>query len=227
MPKTSRMLPIGAINKIEPNVVRLQPRRAANDEDAASPGEVETLSVLMERASNAARQMKYFGMATKQFSFDELISSARRAGFTRLENPNTEEASFQWAGGTPDLIFSVSYRDPANISIVAESRADVFGLILTGYSHISTISVETDLTIEDRALGDNALLFRDMLLTFPNFDDLPAWARHPEGHMLKASGLIEMWRDGVSVSSLSIRALNSISARVSAFWKTLRDRSSR
>jgi hypothetical protein len=179
----------------------------------------------MERASNAARQMRYFGLAAKQFSFEELITSARRAGFTQLgKDPQPKEASFQWAGGEPDLIFSISFGDPTRISIVAESQADIFGLVLTGYSHIPTISVETNPTLENNELGRNALLFRDMLLTFPDFDDMPAWTKFSGQHKPNAGGFVQMWRDGVSVASVVGWAWESISSRVSTTWEAVQDR---
>jgi len=225
MQKTHRTPPVVAIDNVETNVVRLQRRRAAARAGAASlPEDVNTLPDLMERASNAARQMRYFSLAAKQFSFDELTSSARRAGFAQVEeNPHLKEASFQWASGAPDLIFSVSFRDPARISIIAESQADIFGLILTAYSHIATMSVETNPTVEDRELGHNALVFKNMLLAVPGFDDMPAWAKYPEGHMPDAGGLVEMWRDGVSLASVFGWAWEWVSPRVRPIWKTLRD----
>jgi hypothetical protein len=227
MQRTSRTPPVVAIDNIDNNVVRLQRRSVAatGEGDASAPVAIETLPALMERASNAARQMRYFGLAAKQFSFEELIPSARRAGFTQLvKEPRLKEASFQWAGGEPDLIFSISFGDPARISIVAESQADIFGLILTGYSHIPTISVETSPALENNELGRNALLFRDMLLTFPDFDDMPAWTKYPEKYSPNAGSLVEMWRDGVSFATVVSRTWESISSRVFTAWETLRDR---
>jgi hypothetical protein len=226
MQKTSRTPPVIAIENVESNVVRLQRRRAASREGIASLAEeIETLPDLMERVSNAARQMRYFALATKRFSFDDLTSSARRAGFFQIqEDPELEEASFQWASGTPDLIFSVSFRDPDRIATVAESQGDIFGLILTAYSHISTTSVEINPTVEDKELGHNALVFRDMLLATPGFDNMPAWAKYPEGFMPDAGGLVEMWRDGVSVSSVFGRAWKSILPRLIPIWETLQER---
>jgi hypothetical protein len=228
MQRTSRTPPVVAIDNIDNNVVRLQRRSvaAAGESDTSTPVAMETLPALMERASNAARQMRYFGLAAKQFSFDELIPSSGRAGFTQLtKDPQLKEASFQWgAGREPDLIFSISFGDPARISIVAESQADIFGLILTGYSHIPTISVETNPALENNELGRNALLFRDMLLTFPDFDDMPAWTKYPEKYSPNAGSLVEMWRGGVSFSSVVGRTWESISSRVFTIWETLRDR---
>lgn len=226
MQKTSRT-PVLARADVEANVVRLPRRNApAPPDGTARPEEVTRLAALMERASNAVRQMRYFALATKQFTFDELTSSAARAGFIlRAEYAQLEEASFEWGGGTPDLIFTASYRDPARVSVVAESQSDVFGLILTAYSQISTISVEINPTIEGRELGENALLFRDLILTFPGFDDVPAWTRYPEITAPKASGFVDMWRDGVCVASVFTRAWNSISARIISAYGVLRNRS--
>jgi hypothetical protein len=226
MQKTSQRAPVIANGGAETNVFRLQRKRSViRDDDPSHPGEIERLSALMERASNAARQMKYFSLASKKFSFEELALSARRAGFVQVAgNPRLKEASFEWGSGHADLIFSVSFREPAKISIIAESQADIFGLILTAYGHAATVSVEINPTIEDSDLGPNAFLFRDMLLTFPDFDDMPAWAKHPEGYIPEAGGLVELWRDGVTVASVFGRTWNSISPRVLSVWELLRER---
>ena len=224
MQKASRMPPVVAINRVEPNVVRLQ-RRGTGREEAVRPEAIEELSALMERASNAARQMKYFSLASKKFSFNELASSALRAGFVQVAaNPQLKEASFQWASGHPDLVFSISFRDPAGPSVVAESQADIFGLVLTASSQAATISVDINPTVEDGDLGRSALIFRDMLLSFPGFDDIPAWVKHPEGEIPEGGGLVEMWRDGVSLAFLFGRAWNSISPRVLTVWEQMRRR---
>jgi len=139
-------------------------------------------------------------------------------------NPQSREALFKWSSGEPDLIFLVSFRDPASVSVVAESRADVFGLVLTAYSHVAGVAVEINPTIEDGDQGPNARLFRDMLLTFPGFDDIPAWAKYPAGRIPKASGVVEMWRDGVSLASVFGQTWNTILARVLAIWGRLRER---
>jgi hypothetical protein len=228
MQKTGRTPRVVAIDNVETNVVRLQRRRAETLENVSSlPAEIETLSHLMERASNAARQMRYFSLAMRQFSFDELSLSATRAGFILLEEDlQSGEASFQWASGEPDLIFSISFRDRDRVSIVAESQADIFGLILTAYSHISTTSVETDPAVDDHELGHNALLFRDMLLAIPGFDDMPAWTKYPEGGTPGAGGLLEMWRDGASLASVFSWVWKSISPRVFPIRESPRGRSS-
>jgi hypothetical protein len=177
MRKTSRT-PV--VVTIDYNVVRLQRRgAAASDGDESSPVAVETLAALMERASNAARQMRYFRLMAKRASFNDLLPSAKRAGFTQLvEDTQRKEAKFQWSGGEQDFIFFVSLNDSARASIVAESCGDIFGLILTGYSHVANISVETNPSLETEELGRNALMFRDMLLTFPDFDGMPAWTKY-------------------------------------------------
>ncbi len=226
MQKASREPPVIAIDSGEANVVRLQRRGpASRGEERVRPGDIEELSALMERASNAARQMKYFSLAAKKYSFNELASSALRAGFVQVAaNSHLKEASFQWASGRPDLVFSVSFRDPARLSVIAESQADIFGLILSGSPHAATISVEINPTLEDGDLGRSASIFKDMLLTFPGFDDIPAWAKYPEGHLPEGGGLVEMWRDGVSIASVFGRCWNSISPRVLTVWDLLRER---
>jgi hypothetical protein len=206
--------------------VRLQRRSAVSrDEETSRPEDVAELSALMERASIAVRQMKYFILAAKHFSLEELASSATRAGFIQREaNPRLGEAAFEWASGQPDLLFLVSFRDPARVSIVAETQADLFGLVLTAYSSATGVSVELNPTIEDGDLGRNALLFKNILLTFPGFDDRPAWAMHPEGQIPKAPGLVEMWRDGVSLVSLLGRTWASISPRLLTLLQRARER---
>ena len=82
------------------------------------------------------------------------------------------------ARGEPDFMFSVSLNEATRASIVALSCGDIFGLILTGYSHVPNISVETNPSLENKELGRNALLFRDMLLTFPDFDGMPGWTKY-------------------------------------------------
>jgi hypothetical protein len=86
--------------------------------------------------------------------------------------------------------------------------------------------VEADPAVDDHELGHNALLFRDMLLAMPGFDDMPAWTKYPEGSMPGAVGLLEMWRDGVSLSTVFGWVWKSISPRVSPLQKSLRERSS-
>ncbi len=225
MQRTSRTLPVVAVNETQSNIVRLQRRvAAAVDEETSTPAEVANLSVLMERASNAVRQMQYFALAAKQFSLEDLTSSALRAGFIEIgAKTRREETSFRFASGQADFIFSVSYRDPERVSIVAQSQADIFGLVLTAYSHVATVSVEINPTIAATVLGNNAMLFRDMLLTFPRYDDLPAWAKYPEGHIPEAVGLMEMWRDGISLAAIFARTWNSILPRLIAARELLQN----
>jgi hypothetical protein len=224
MQRTSRTPPVVAIDN---NVVRIQPKSAAvtGDGDPASTRTIEALPALMERASNAARQIRYFRLATKRFSFDELIPSARRAGFIQVDaEAQRREATFRWAAGEPDLVFSISFGDPARISIVAESQADLLGVVLTAGSDIPSISVEINPLLDAKELGRNALLFRELLLTFPDFDDMPAWTKYPGKYAPSERGFLQMWRDGESVASVVVRAWKSISSHVSTGWDAFRDR---
>ncbi len=69
---------------------------------------------LLERAEIAAKQMRYFRLFSQRGTFDELIPSARRAGFVVLYSGDFEqEASFQWAAADPDFTFHVSFKDRA------------------------------------------------------------------------------------------------------------------
>jgi len=235
MQRTSRTPPVVAVENIDNNVVRLQRRTAAPSgdgetsfptvEDASLRATFEALPALMERASIAARQVRYFRLAARRFSFEELTSSARRAGFIRSdEDHRLKEAKFRWAAGEPDLVFSVSFADPARVSIIAETQADIFGLVLTAYSHIPTVSVETNPTLENKELGRNALLFRDMLLTVPDFDEVPAWTKYTEPDSPYLGGLMDYWQGGISVASVSGRIWESISSRVLTAWEAFRDR---
>lgn len=137
------------------------------------------LSNLLERAANAAKQMRYFGLAAQRSSFSDLIPSAERAGFALLnEVTKRKEAKFRWATGEPDLIFDVSFEHPDRVSVIAESCGDIFGLVLVGDSRGTNISVETKPWVGNNELGRNALLFRDVLLMFPDFDGTPAWTKY-------------------------------------------------
>jgi hypothetical protein len=181
MQRTSRTPPV--IPAVDDNVVPLQRKIAASGSDAISsvPRSVEAnLPALMERASNAAKQMRYFGLVVKKSaSFSELLRSAKRAGFTALsEDTHREEAMFQWFASEPDFSFFVAFGDAALGSVIAESRGDILGLILTAYSQSPNISVETNPSLGNKDLGRNALLFRDILLMFPDFDDAPAWTKY-------------------------------------------------
>jgi hypothetical protein len=136
-------------------------------------------SQLLERAEIAAKQMRYFGLVARKSSFSELLPSAKRAGFALLnERAERKEAGFQWATGEPDFIFSVSFEHPDKVSAIAESRGDIFGLVLVSYSHVPNISVETKPWLANHELGGNALRFRDLLLKFPDFDGMAAWTKY-------------------------------------------------
>jgi hypothetical protein len=166
------------------NILPLQRKDTAaiggsNASLSGAVGNQTFLPALMERASNVAKQMRYFKLVATNLPFNEVLQSAKRAGFNPLnEDSRREEAAFQWSAGEPDFTFSVSLRDRAGASIVAESRGDIFGLILIGYSHVPSISVETNPSLGGQDLGRNAPLFRDIMLMFPDFDDLPAWTKY-------------------------------------------------
>jgi hypothetical protein len=126
---------------------------------------------LLERAEIAAKQMRYFRLFSEKGSFGELDASAKRAGFAMtFKDPFRKEASFQWGAGEPDIIFSVSFQNPAAISVLAESYVDIFGLIMLSYSNLPNISVDVKPSLQKRELGRNALRFRKILLSFPDFD---------------------------------------------------------
>ena len=145
------------------------------------PASVDTgpSSEMIERARVAAKQMRYFGLVAQKSSFSELLPSANRAGFALLRgDTRRKEAAFQWAIGQPDFIFSVSFEDPQRVSVVAESRADIFGLVLVSYSHVPNISAETMPSLASHEFGRNAQRFRDILLTFADFDGVAAWTKY-------------------------------------------------
>ena len=217
------------------HAARQRKNAAATGERSTSPNSADetTLPALMQRASNAARQMRYFGLVAKRTSFSELVPSATRAGFTLLnEDRARKEATFRWSAGEPDFIFSVSLNDAARASIVAESRGDLFGLILTGLSHAPTISVETNPAFENNALGRKALLFRDILLMFPDFDDLPAWTKCPEPDASKVASFhwemifdfASFRRGGLAVAIELRRRLKLIASQVSTTCSVFQDR---
>jgi hypothetical protein len=137
-------------------------------------------SDLIERAAIIAKQMRYFGLAAQKLSFSEMLLSAKRAGFTLLnEDTERKEAGFRWAIGEPDFIFFVSFEHPDRVSVVAESYyGDIFGLVLVSHSHVPNISVETKPSLGADELGRNALRLRNVLLMFPDFDDMPAWTKY-------------------------------------------------
>ena len=136
-------------------------------------------SDLMERAEIAAKQMRYFGLVAKKSSFGELLPSAKRAGFALLnEDTERKEAVFRWTTSEPDFIFSVSFEDPDRVSVIAESRGDISGLVLVSLSHVPNISVETKPSLGNHELGPYALRFRNILLMFPDFDRTAAWTKY-------------------------------------------------
>lgn len=134
---------------------------------------------LSQRAEMVAQQMRYFAVVSRKCSFDELFPSAHRAGFTLLSNaPQEKEAHFRWPLGQPDCIFSLSFKDPEKVAVVAESQGDISGLVLVGHSHVADISVEIKPWLGGDELGPNAIQFRETLLTFPGFIETPAWANY-------------------------------------------------
>jgi hypothetical protein len=136
-------------------------------------------SGLRERAEIAAKQMRYFGLVAQKSSFSELLPSAKRAGFALLDQkPERKEAAFHWTTDEPDFLFSVSFEHPDKVSVIAESCGDIFGLVLVSYSHVPNVSVETKPSLANHELGRNALRFRDILLIFPDFDDMAAWTKY-------------------------------------------------
>jgi hypothetical protein len=158
----------------ESNVVSFLHQKASE-----ASGDIDaSLSLLMDRASNTARQMRYFGLLAKRASYDELVPSAKRAGFFVLsEDVQNQEVWFQWASGKPDFVFLVSVKDTEAPSVVALSLGDIFGLVLTSTSRAIGISVELRPSIGPMDLGSNASLFLDILLAHPDFDDMPAWTK--------------------------------------------------
>ena len=99
---------------------------------------------LSRRAKTVAQQMKYFGLVACKCSFDEVVLSAKRASFVLLsEDLQEKETRFIWNLGEPDFVFSLSYKETNKVWIVAESRADILGLMLVSHSRSPDISVET------------------------------------------------------------------------------------
>lgn len=230
-----RTSPRVSTSVMDAKVVRLQPNNAAAIGGSSLMSTDETtLPNLMKRASHAARQMRYFGLVAQKSSFNEVLPSARRAGFILLnQDKQLKEATFQWSTGEPDFIFSVSFNDVARASVIAESRGDIFGLILTSYWHAPSISVETNPSLGNRELGRNALLFRDVLLMFPDFDDVPAWTKCLEPHASDLGGgfhretifgLAQFRRRGVTAVSAIVRTWRSILSQVSTTCGIFPDR---
>jgi hypothetical protein len=128
---------------------------------------------LLERANLAAKQMRYFRLYSQKGSFEGLADSAKRAGFeVAYEDGLRKVAGFRWAtdGTQPDFIFLVSYENTDAVSVIAESRRDIFGLIMVSHSHLPMISVEMKPSLEKHEIGRNARQFRQILLTFSDFD---------------------------------------------------------
>ena len=128
---------------------------------------------LLERANLAAKQMRYFRLFSQKGSFEGLAASAKRAGFEmEYEDALHKVAGFRWAadGAQPDFIFLVSWENSDAVSVIAESRRDIFGLIMISHSHLPKISVEMKPSLEKHELGRNADRFREILLTFPDFE---------------------------------------------------------
>jgi hypothetical protein len=170
---------VGSRSSWKPVVVHATDQEAAIGARARLIEPESKSSDLIERATIAAEQMRYFGLATQKLSLGELLPSAKRAGFALLkEDTERKEAGFRWATGEPDFIFSVSFEHPDRVSVIAESYGDIFGLVLVSHSHVPNISVETKPSLGAEELGRNALPFRNVLLMFPDFDDMPAWTKY-------------------------------------------------
>lgn len=132
---------------------------------------------MLQRAKNAAQQMRFFGLVARKCSFNEVVPSAQRAGFALLgEHPAEKEMRFKWNLDEPDFVFSLSYKEPGKVWIVAESLADIEGLTLVSHSLSSDISVGTKPWLGFDELGFRALQFQEILLTLPGFVETPAWA---------------------------------------------------
>jgi hypothetical protein len=128
---------------------------------------------LLKRAKLAAKQMRYFRLFSQKGSFEALAASAKRAGFEMAyEDTLRKVAGFQWAAdrSRPDFIFLVSYESSDAVSVIAESQHDIFGLIMISHSHLPKIGIETKPSLERYELGRNADRFREILLTFPDFE---------------------------------------------------------
>src|SRR6266478_1368560 len=92
---------------------------------AAVPDAEMSLAAMTERASNVAKQMRYFGLVTRRALFHELVPSAKRAGFTLIrEDTRKKEAAFQWTEDKPDFTFLASFKNPDIPSVIATSLGD-------------------------------------------------------------------------------------------------------
>jgi hypothetical protein len=128
---------------------------------------------LLERAENAAKQMRYFRLFSQRGSFGELSASANRTGFELIqEDVFDKQASFRWAADAaqPDFLFHVWFENPESVSVIAESYGDIVGLVMVSHSNLAKISIEAKPSLEKCELGTNADSFRKILLRFPDFD---------------------------------------------------------
>ena len=143
----------------------------------SDPGKEGSSRDLLQRAKIVAQQMRYFGLVVRKCSFDEVAASAKRASFALLrQDHQAKEVRFTWSLGEPDFVFSLSYKEADTVWIVAESRADILGLILVSHSLSPDISVGTKPWLGSDDLGPHALQFQELLLTLPDFVETPAWA---------------------------------------------------
>jgi hypothetical protein len=134
-------------------------------------------SALLKRAKIVSEQMRYFALAARKCSIDEIGQSAKRATFVPLsQDVKAREICFVWNHGDPDFVFSLSYKETEKVWIVAESQADIFGLTLITNSLSWGTSVETKPWLGVDELGPGALRFKELLLTLPGFVETPAWA---------------------------------------------------
>ena len=144
---------------------------------SGDPGHQDSSRDLLQRAKIVAQQMRYFGLVARKCSFDELVPSTERASFVLVsEDRREKEARFTWNSGEPDFVFSLSYKDADKVWIIAESRADILGLVLVSHSLSPQISVGTKPWLGGDQLGPRALQFQELLLTLPDFVETPAWA---------------------------------------------------
>jgi hypothetical protein len=130
-------------------------------------------AVLEMRAEIAAKQMRYFRLFSQTALFYQLIPSAKRAGFALIEHDDLEkEAAFHWAasGDDIDFVFHVSFNNADQVAVLADSCRDIYGLIMISHSHLPNISVEIKSELAKHEFGANAVRFRKILLTFPDFD---------------------------------------------------------
>jgi hypothetical protein len=98
-----RQCPIRSPMAVVKNATLPSPRRERSPAIGAKPPSPEPLkpkpelSGLLERAANAAKQMRYFGLVVQRSSFSELVPSATRAGFA-LFNEVTKRTKPSFSG---------------------------------------------------------------------------------------------------------------------------------